>query len=96
MLPTQLKLLPVDGVRSRMQSAEYVHYLQFFAIWDLFDRISQVQLAESEATTKGAKENWLNNYAVRLAFGFGYYIYLFEISIFRIFWKMLDKRLLNC
>ena len=63
---TLLTLLPV-ALRSmhdaeREHSGEFLHYLQFFAIWDLFDRIAEYQLAEGACTTKGAREDWLKGF----------------------------------
>lgn len=49
---------------NRTHSTEYAHYLQFFAIWDLFDKVAETQFSESSHTTKGAKESWLNGYKV--------------------------------
>ncbi|EJC99448.1 uncharacterized protein FOMMEDRAFT_148674 [Fomitiporia mediterranea MF3/22] len=63
MLPSQLQSLPVNDMRSRMHSTEYLHYFQFFAIWDLFDRIAELQEAESGCSTRGAKEAWLASYS---------------------------------
>ncbi|THH10924.1 hypothetical protein EW145_g992 [Phellinidium pouzarii] len=66
LLPAQLKLVPVEVGFMRTHSAEYVHYLQFFTIWESFDRIAEAQLDESSCTTKGAKESWLNGYKALL------------------------------
>ncbi|KAI5120989.1 hypothetical protein M0805_000450 [Coniferiporia weirii] len=66
LLPAQLKLVSAEGEFAGMHSTEFVHYLQFFAIWDLFERISEVQLDEASRTTKGAKESWLNGYKILL------------------------------
>ncbi|KAL5501221.1 NUP84 [Sanghuangporus vaninii] len=63
MLPSQLKLLPAEGARSRSQSTEYMHYLQFFGIWELFDSVAEAQTVERSLTTKGAKEKWLDAYS---------------------------------
>ncbi|KAH8111554.1 107-domain-containing protein [Phellopilus nigrolimitatus] len=66
LLPAQLKLMPIADGFARTHGAEYVHYLQFFAVWDLFDRIVEAQLGESACTTKGARENWLAGYKTLL------------------------------
>lgn len=63
---TLLSLLPVT-LRSmqdtdREHGGEFLHYLQFFAVWDLFERITEYQLAESGCTTKGAREDWVKGY----------------------------------
>lgn len=66
LLPIRLKILGSDQEVDRTHSTEYAHYLQFFAIWDLFDKVAETQFSESSHTTKGAKENWLNTYKVNL------------------------------
>lgn len=47
-----------------MHRAEYSHYLQFFAVWEMFSSLADLQLREGDATTKGARETWLKNYKV--------------------------------
>lgn len=58
MLPEQLR-----GIKDVSEhSAEFFHYLQFFTIWDLLDRVAESQAQESIYTTKGAKATWLNSF----------------------------------
>ena len=75
MLPsTQLKALRVpsedvhdtDSERARMNSIEFMHYLQFFEIWDLFMVVREEQRKEAEQTTRGKKEEWIEGYKVCL------------------------------
>ncbi len=60
MLPEQLQ-----GIKDLFgHSAEFLHYVQFFTIWDLMDRVAESQAQESTYTTKGAKATWLNSFKV--------------------------------
>ena len=68
LLPSQLRSLPLDEgldqAHTRAQRVEYAHYLQFFNIWEMFGGLAEMQLREGDATTKGARENWLKGYKV--------------------------------
>ncbi|TDL18237.1 hypothetical protein BD410DRAFT_775281 [Rickenella mellea] len=60
MLPAELKAIQ----DSREHSTEYYHYLQFFEIWDVLERIAESQATEGTYTTKGAKNTWLGGFKV--------------------------------
>lgn len=49
-------------------ATEYMHYRQFFAIWELFDRVLEVEAAEIQGgMTKDTRMAWLNDYKVRIS-----------------------------
>lgn len=46
-------------------ATEYMHYRQFFSIWELFDRVQEVEAAEIQGgMTKDTRIAWLNDYSV--------------------------------
>ena len=53
-----------NQAQARAQRVEYAHYLQFFGIWEMFSALADMQMREGEATTKGARENWLKGFKV--------------------------------
>jgi nuclear pore complex protein Nup107 len=47
-------------------ATEYMHYRQFFTIWELFDRVAEVEAAEGQGgMTKDSRTAWLNDYKVQ-------------------------------
>ena len=66
MLPTEL-----SSIGDPEESAtEYMHYRQFFTIWELYDRVMDVEAAEIQGgMTKDTRIAWLNDYKVRNNFG---------------------------
>jgi nuclear pore complex protein Nup107 len=48
---------------------EYMHYRQFFTIWQLFDRIVEVEALEIQGRmTKDTRMAWLEDYSVCFRF----------------------------
>ena len=43
---------------------EYLHYRQFFNIWDILDRVVECQALEVLPMSKDAQSSWLNDYKV--------------------------------
>ena len=43
---------------------EYLHYRQFFNIWDILDRVVECQAREVLPMSKDAQSSWLNDYKV--------------------------------
>ena len=64
---TLLRMLPGE-LRSyqdnREHAAEFLYYTKLFAIFELFDQISEVQSAEALHTTKGSRSAWVNSLKV--------------------------------
>jgi nuclear pore complex protein Nup107 len=46
------------------RAIEYLHYRQFFNIWDVLDRVVECQALEVLPMSKDAHSSWLNDYKV--------------------------------
>lgn len=60
MLPTELALIAEPEVRS----TEYLHYRQFFVIWETFERIVECQALDVPHMNKESRFAWLQDYIV--------------------------------
>jgi nuclear pore complex protein Nup107 len=46
------------------RAIEYLHYRQFFNIWDVFDRVVECQALEVVPMSKDNRSSWVNDYKV--------------------------------
>jgi len=60
MLPRELAA--IDEPEDR--ATEYLHYRQFFNIWELFDRVVQCQSLQLSLMNKDTRAAWLSDYKV--------------------------------
>ena len=60
MLPPELARIPAPEDRS----TEYLHYRQFFVIWDMFDRVIECQALEAPQMSRDTCAAWLRDYRV--------------------------------
>jgi nuclear pore complex protein Nup107 len=47
------------------QATEYLHYRQFFTIWETLAKLVDHQALEVSLTTREARSNWLKEYQVQ-------------------------------
>ncbi|KAH7906565.1 nuclear pore protein 84/107 [Hygrophoropsis aurantiaca] len=59
MLPTELT--SIDEPEER--AIEYLHYRQFFNIWEILDRVVECQSSEASIMNKDTRVAWLNDYS---------------------------------
>ena len=60
MLPPELAALSEPEERA----TEYLHYRQFFIIWDTLARVVDCQALDVPGINKGARTDWLKDYRV--------------------------------
>ena len=63
-----LDLLPgeLSSIRDpEEQATEYLHYRQFFLVWQTLDRVVETQALEVPQMTKDTRAAWLSDYDVR-------------------------------
>lgn len=61
MLPPELASIGDPEV----QATEYLHYRQFFLIWENLERIVECQSLEVPHMNKDTRQAWLQDYRVR-------------------------------
>lgn len=61
MLPPELGSL----VEPEDQATEYMHYRQFFNVWELLARVVETQALEQPQMNKDTRAVWLSDYKVR-------------------------------
>ena len=63
-----LSLLPPElgSIREPdVQATEYMHYRQFFMVWESLDRVVECQALEAPQMTIDTRAAWLSDYKVR-------------------------------
>lgn len=61
MLPPEL----ASFAEPEMQATEYLHYRQFFVIWETLERVVECQALEVSQLNRDSKRAWLHDYKVR-------------------------------
>ena len=68
MAKSVLELLPpeLSSIKDpEERSNEYIHYRQFFQVWETLDRVVECQALEVPQMTKDTRAAWLSDYTVR-------------------------------
>ena len=63
LLPPELSSIKYPEDRSN----EYIHYRQFFHVWETLDRVVECQALEVPQMTKDTRAAWLSDYTVSLS-----------------------------
>lgn len=62
LLPPELSSIKDPEERSN----EYIHYRQFFQVWETLDRVVECQALEVSQMTKDTRAAWLSDYSVSI------------------------------
>ena len=62
LLPPELASISVDEMD--VQATEYLHYRQFFTIWETLERVVECQALESPNMNRDTRLAWLEDYKV--------------------------------
>lgn len=79
MLPPELAAI---GEPEEM-ATEYLHYQQFFAIWEALERVVECESLESPQMNRETKSAWLKDYAVRFCFWLPLHHQVFRESFYQ-------------
>ena len=64
MLPAELNAMREPEGRA----TEYMHYRQFFIVWEALARVTECQALEATQMTKDTRLAWLSDYKVGISF----------------------------
>ncbi|KAK7060258.1 Nucleoporin nup84 [Paramarasmius palmivorus] len=65
MLPPELASITTDDLE--VQATEYLHYRQFFTIWETLERVVECQALEAPNMSRDTKQAWLEDYKAFLS-----------------------------
>lgn len=63
MLPPELGTLR----EPEEEATEYMHYRQFFGVWDALARVTECEALEQPQMNKDTRAAWLSDYKVRIS-----------------------------